>query len=193
MIPRSIVVNYLEQSFERKDVAIAYVYCSYKEQGDQTAVNLIASLLQQLVQRSPTFSNEIVLLYQNCFKKRTRPTLNEWSKLLRLEVRHFSKVFILIDALDECPEGNNIRKNFLDEILELQSSVQLFVTSRRCSTIEREFEKATRIEIHASDEDVRRYLGCRIEGEHLLKRHVEADPFLRKQIINTIAEKAKGM
>jgi len=99
----------------------------------------------------------------------------------------------LIDALDECPEGNNIRKNFLDEILELQSSVQLFVTSRRCSTIEREFEKATRIEIHASDEDVRRYLGCRIEGEHLLKRHVEADPFLRKQIINTIAEKAKGM
>ena len=46
---RSIVVDYLERSFEQEDVAIAYIYCSYKEQEDQTDVNLIASLLQQLV------------------------------------------------------------------------------------------------------------------------------------------------
>jgi len=185
-------VNYLERSLERKDVAIAYVYCSYKEQVDQTAANLIASLLQQLVHRRPTISNEIALLYQNCFRKRTRPTLSEWSKLLQSEVNHFSKVFILIDALDECPEGI-VREIFLDQILELQPSTQLFVTSRHCLTINREFESATRIEIYASDKDIRRYLGCRIEREHRLKRHVEADPLLRNQIINTIAEKAKGM
>ena len=47
---RSIVVEYLERSFEKNNVAIAYIYCSYKEQEDQTTVNLIASLLQQLVQ-----------------------------------------------------------------------------------------------------------------------------------------------
>src|SRR5436190_10435295 len=100
---RSIVVEYLERSFEKNNVAIAYIYCSYKEQEDQTDVNLIASLLQQLVQSNPIIFDEIASLYDDNIKKQKRPTLSEWSKLLQLEIRSLSKVFIIIDALDECP------------------------------------------------------------------------------------------
>jgi hypothetical protein len=149
-------VNYLEQYFDREDVAIAYIYCSYKEQEDQTAVNLITS---------PTISNEILLLYQKTFKKLMRPTLNEWSKLLQSEIRHFSKVFILVDAMDECSESNNIRENFLSEVQKLQPRVQLFVMSWHSATIKYEFEKATCLEIYTSGDDVRRYLECWIESK----------------------------
>src|SRR5205085_10842297 len=122
-----------------------------------------------------------------------RPTLGEWSKLLQSEVHRFSKVFIVIDALDECFEGDGSRWSFLAEIQKLHPSIHLLVTSRHISTIEHEFEKAACMEIHASDEDVRRYVEGRIEQERQLSRHVKADPALQETIINAIVEKAKGM
>jgi hypothetical protein len=186
-------VDYLERSFEREDVAITYAYCSYKEQEDQTVVNLIASLLQQLVRRKRVISDEIVSLYHHHLDKRTRPTLAEWSKLLQSEVRHLSKVFVIIDAFDEHLESNDTRYSFLAEIRKLQSSIHLLVTSRHIASIKREFEEAARVEIRASDIDIRRYLENRIKREHGLVRHVKVDSALQEAIINTIVKKAKGM
>jgi hypothetical protein len=34
-----------------QETGVAFIYCNYKEKEDQSAVNLIASLLQQLIQR----------------------------------------------------------------------------------------------------------------------------------------------
>lgn len=190
---RSIVVNHLEQRFVQDDVAVAYVYCSYKEQEGQTAVNLIASLLQQLIQRNPVISDDIVSLYRHHKQMQTCPTLDELSKLLQLEIRRLSKVFILIDALDECSESNSTRDSFVAEIRNLQPITHLLVTSRHISTIEREFEKAARVEIHATDEDIRKYVESRIKGDRQLIRQIQKDPALQGTIINTIIEKTKGM
>jgi len=190
---RSIVVDYLKHSIEREDVAIIYIYCSYKEKDDQTAANLVASLLQQLVQKSPVVSGEILSLYDHHTKNGTRPTLGELSRLLQLESQRFSKVFVLIDALDECSESSGIRTSLLTEIRKLPSSIHLLVTSRHSLTIEREFEKAGRLEIRASDEDIRRYLEYRIKTEHQLVRLVKTYPVLQENIISIVVEKAKGM
>ncbi|KAI9774337.1 MAG: hypothetical protein M1840_004231 [Geoglossum simile] len=189
----STVVDYLEQSFQKEDVAVAYVYCNYKEQGVQTAVNLIASLLQQVVQRNPVISEKIISTYQRYLGKKTRPPLDEWSDLLQIEARRFSKVLIAIDALDECPESNDTRATFLAEIRKLQPNIHLLVTSRHIPTIEREFGSAAHIEIRASDRDIRRYLESRIRGGSRLARNVEGDPALQELIVNAITERADGM
>jgi hypothetical protein len=122
-------VGYLERSFEGKNVAIAYIYCSYKEQRDQTVLNLIASLLKQLVQRNAVISEKIISLYENHIKKQTPLTLKECSNLIKLEAHRFSKVFMVIDALDECSKINGTRMSFLTEIRKLQPSIHLLVTS----------------------------------------------------------------
>ena len=122
-----------------------------------------------------------------------RPTLAECANLLQSEVRGFSKIFIVIDALDDCPESNGTRMSFLMEIRKLQPNIHLLVTSRYIPSIEREFEKAARLEICASDGDVRKYLECRIASEPQLVRHVKMDPTLQDTIINALVEKAKGM
>jgi ankyrin repeat domain-containing protein 50 len=186
-------VNYLERSFEGENVAIAYVYFSYKELEDQTDVNLIASLLQQLVQRKPFISDDVSSLYYHHIEKRTRPTLGEWCKLLNSEVNQLSKVFIVIDALDECSESNGTRDSFLAEVRKLQPAVHLFITSRHTGSIEHEFEKAAHLEIRANDADVRKYLEHRTANEPQLVRHIKKDPALRETIINSLVEKAKGM
>jgi hypothetical protein len=112
--------------------------------------------------------------------------------LLQYEVSSFSKVFVVIDALDECLENDGTRESLIAEIKKLQPSIHLLVTSRHIASIEREFEKAARLEILANDEDIRRYLGGRIERGRL-KLHIRADPTLKHVIVNTLVGNARGM
>ncbi|KIW35343.1 uncharacterized protein PV07_02044 [Cladophialophora immunda] len=189
----SIVVDFLERSFIREDVGIAYIYCSYKDQDNQTATNLIASLLQQLARRASVISENIKSLYEKHALNKARPSLDVFSSHLQSEVRRFSEVFIIIDALDECTEDNGTRRSFLDEIQKLQPNVHLLITSRHSATIQLGSESLTHIEIHASDRDIARYLENRIENAHRLVLHVRKDPSLENTIVRTISEKVKGM
>lgn len=176
-----------------KHVAIAYVYCNYKEHTNQTAVNLIASLLQQLVQSDAVVAEEITSLTHWHLQKRTRPTLAEWSKLLHVQIRRFAQVFIIIDALDEYSEESNTRDSFLNEIRMLQPYVHILITSRPISGVENELEGTTYLEIRATDGDVRTYLENRILREGRLKRLLRADLVLQDTIIGMIVENAEGM
>ena len=81
----------------------------------------------------------------------------------------------------------------MSELRALPSNTQLLVTSRHVPSIEAGLIEPQRLEIRASDKDVRIYLDDRIEREDRLKRHVRADPALRDLVIDSIAEKAQGM
>ncbi|KAI9777066.1 MAG: hypothetical protein M1839_009117 [Geoglossum umbratile] len=187
----SIIVDYLQQSCGQGNSAATCVYCSYGEQQDQTPTNLVASILQQLIQREGHVSSELMGVYQHHTAKQTRPTINECSKLLQAEVLGYSRVFVVVDALDECTEGT--RDSLLTELRGIHPTISLLVTSRHIPTIEREFGNVARLEIQANDGDIRLYLESRIKKEGRLKRHVAADPALRDTVINTILARAKGM
>ena len=180
----------MEQNI-KGNAAVAYIYCNYKEQ-NQTAINLVASLLQQLIQKQPKISEKIIAIYKRHSCKQTRPSLTEYLKLLQSEVYRFLKVFIVVDALDECLEREGVR-GFIPEVRKLPPHVNLLVTSRHIPAIEHEFEKAARLEIYASDDDVRSYAETRIEEQPQLIRHIKVDPTLRSLILDTIVKKASGM
>ena len=187
----STVVNYLEQNFIQTDVGIAYIFFNYKEQ-EQTFINLISSLLRQLMQQEGKIPEDIIGLHRSHSNKGTRPSVAEYSKLLQSKVMALSTVFIIVDALDECDEGKT-RVGFLAELRNLLPHIRLLVTSRPLVSIERSFEDDARLEIRAHDEDVKRYLRARIQKEPRLIQHVKADPTLEEQIITIITEKAQGM
>jgi hypothetical protein len=72
----------------------------------------------------------------------------------------YSRVFILIDALDECKVSHNCRKTFLSELFSLQAKcgANLFATSRFIPEISENFQASISLEIRASEHDVRRYV-----------------------------------
>jgi hypothetical protein len=72
----------------------------------------------------------------------------------------YSRVFIIVDALDECQVSDSCQERFLSEIFNLQAKCQasLFATSRFVPDIEEKFKESTRLEIKASNQDVQRYL-----------------------------------
>jgi hypothetical protein len=189
---RSVVINYLERTIQQENVGIAYIYCTHREQ-NQTAGNLVASLLKQLIQQRSAIPGNIRDLYKHHRSRQTRPSLSEYSRLLQAELRHFLKAFIVIDALDECSEESRIREHFLAEVQKLLPAVRLLVTSRHMPDIERKSEGAARLEICASDGDVKLYLESRIKSQHPLADYVETDPTLRSDILTTIIKRAHGM
>jgi len=90
-------------------------------------------------------------------------------------------------------KSNRIRERSLAEIRKLQQTIHLLITLRHIPAIVQEFEKAARVEIRASDQDVKRYLESRIESEGRLVRFVKSDPALQATIVSTIVQNAKGM
>jgi hypothetical protein len=157
----SIVVEELTTRFhDDKSIGIAYLYCNFRRKDEQKIGDLLASLLKQLVKYQHSLPGSVKTLY-DCHKdKRTRPSSDEISGVLQSVAAAYSRVFIIVDALDECQISDGCRQRFLSGLFNLQvkCGINLFTTSRPILSIEKELEGNTMLEIRASEEDVRRYL-----------------------------------
>lgn len=184
-------INHLTIRFQNDpDVGIAYLYCNFKRNDDQKPQYLLASLLKQLSQQRSSLPDAIHSLYFKHKEKRTRPSLDEISKMLHSVTNLYSRVFVIIDAIDECRVLDGCRKTFLTEIFNLQArtGANLFVTSRFIPEVTPKFEDSIIHEIRAHHDDVRKYLDGRIaqSGQKLLEVHSE-------EIKNKITESVDGM
>lgn len=133
-------------------------------------------------------------MYKKHADNDTRPTLDAVAEVLAKEIARYRIVYVVVDALDECPEARRIRlMERLQTIQDSQTGLHLLVTSRMYDSIARHFEGKPRLEIKASAEDVRAYVKGRITKGSRLERHVLKDPTLARDIENTVAEKAEKM
>jgi hypothetical protein len=161
----AIVIDDLTARFlHDQSIGIAYIYCNFRRQNEQNVEDLLASLLKQLSQGQPSLPESVGNLYDRHKSKRTRPSLDEISKALRTVAATYSRVFILVDALDECQVSNGCRTRFLKEIFHLQAicGANVFATSRFIPHISERFNGNMRLEIRACDQDVQKYLEGRI-------------------------------
>ncbi|OCK74234.1 hypothetical protein K432DRAFT_247154, partial [Lepidopterella palustris CBS 459.81] len=181
----SMVVDYLQRIFHGQEFAIAYIYCSFHEEQLQKPVNLVASLLRQLVENHGVISDKI----QSLFQRHKQPTLDELFDLLKSEVGRFSRVFVVIDALDESSEST--ANEFLERIRLLQPYIRLLLMSRPNFVIGNRLKNAVHGEVRTSDHDIQIYLQRRIENDSRLK-HLIGDS-LREEIVATIVREAQGM
>jgi hypothetical protein len=82
------------KKFEKsKAVGVVCIYCNYKEQYRQTAVNLVASVWRQLIQPQEQLPNTIRLSYNTHMDRGTSLTLFEISKELRSEIEKILQGF----------------------------------------------------------------------------------------------------
>ena len=122
---------------------------------------MLTSLLKQLAESQSSLLENIKDLYNRHRTKRTRPSLEEILSTLHSVVAKYLRVFIVVDALDECQASNGCRTRFLSEIFNLQGNI--FATSRINGEIAKIFSKATSLEIRARDDDIGIYLDERMQ------------------------------
>jgi NACHT domain len=163
----SIAVNHLETSFPDNKTGIAFLYCIYKRQENQSVDDLLASLLGQLAVWQSMVPKSIRELHDKHRKgKIPRLSQNEIREELCSIIKTYSRTFIVIDALDEC-KTDRIRNELLSEIYKLQegSDMRLMVTFRP-SVAPKRPSRVTEQEIRAHEEDIEEYLSGRMADLH---------------------------
>ena len=191
-IMSSIVIDHLRKTFRKDNFGVAFIYCRYKLRMEQSPQSVLSSLLRQLIQGQHLVSKEASTLYEAHKQNNSRPTLQEVGDLLEIEASRYSKVFIVLDALDECSDTDGARRDILSKIRDLQSkgAVNLAATSRLIPTIMHDFKDAVRLEIKASEADVRAY----IRGQfHRLPSCVTRSVSLQESIECEIVTAVDGM
>ena len=206
MIPcSSIVIESLQQMFVREDVSISFAYCDYKDRTNQTTVNLISSLVKQIVSQQQDMPVEVVNLYSAHGHGQSSLSLKNLLSLLSSFPCSFRKSFILIDALDEHftneDEENALQLTLLDELLKLQKQgsgfegYTLFFTSRENHVIQEHLAGSVRLDIRAADSDIESYVRSRIAdpSQFRFADKIKGDAEFANMIVNRLTEKAQGM
>lgn len=145
----------------------------------------------QLVSRKSVIMEELTEAYKKHSKEGTTPSLRECCRLVHAAIGCFPKIYLIIDAWDECAEGT--RDILFTEIRKMKPPISVLITSRHTSTNHYDQESALRLEIEADAVDVRQYLEERIKDSMALQAYFKNDKDLHDVIISGIADKAKGM
>ncbi|KAH0538232.1 hypothetical protein FGG08_005151 [Glutinoglossum americanum] len=188
----SIVIDHLCSKYRTDfSVGIAYLYCNFRQQHQQKPEDLLLSLLKQLAQKRMSVPESIKTLYEYHNRERTRPSFNEILEALESVAAQYSRVLIIVDALDECSVFDGGRQKFLSAIFNLQGIIgaNIFATSRINDNIAKLFEAALSLQIRARNEDVESYLDRQMS---LLQPDI-LDDALRGMIRGEVIRAVDGM
>jgi hypothetical protein len=185
-----MIVDHLGTQFTGKNIAVACIYLNHKEVDNQTPSRLLAGLWRQLV-----LDRDIGPIAENLYKqhreKGTAPSLEQVVDMLISSLKEFSKVFVIIDALDEYPEFE--RLILLRHLAAIGGNVNLMITSRPHISLEPfSFTDLETLDIQATPDDLQEYLKAQICTSRLFQ-HVEGLPELQEEIHAKIIGAADGM
>ncbi|KAK4901068.1 hypothetical protein LTR49_027331 [Elasticomyces elasticus] len=176
------------------EAGYAIFYFSFSDNQKQGLVDLLRSLVVQLAWKGPALSK-----LQQAYDKPNRTVLGleELEGILLSCFQSYEEVFLLIDALDECPQDGDVRQTMLECLAHLSRKapqVKIFATSRELLDIRQcmarlEAEPMT-IAARAVDDDIRKYTTTQLSRDHRLSR---LDQQTKALIEETISVKADGM
>ncbi|RSL54066.1 hypothetical protein CEP54_010073 [Fusarium duplospermum] len=190
----STLVNYLLGRQEHGDgnqarrIGVAFIYLDFKQPFE--LVHFVGSILRQLAANDPSALDSIHQLHNRCHNGLREPSLSEIREILHSIVPGFSRLFIIVDALDEGEQ--QLCHGLLSEIFDLQRDhgVNVFATSRHIPNIEKRFSGDRLLEIRASDEDVRNYVDSYMAK---LPGFVSRSPELQEEARSGIVKAVDGM
>lgn len=188
----SLVIDHLQQTSGQEKVAIMYIYCDHRRQEEQTPYNLTTSVTKQLLQQHGSIPDGILKLYEQHQEKGTRLGFEDVFQVMGPLMAHFSRLYLFVDALDELGGAGQIRQTLFRHLRPLQEThhFNLMTTSRYIPSLALEFHQPLYMDVKASPEDVRRYIGGHMSD---LPNCVKKDLGLQEAITIAIVDAVEGM
>ncbi|KAJ6529244.1 ankyrin repeat-containing domain protein [Mycena capillaripes] len=182
----SMVVDQLRAEYEEQSIGVACIYLDHKEAENQPPAELLFGLWRQLV-----IGKDVGSLAERIYRQHrgrgTTPSLNEASEVLRFCIENYTKVYIIVDAIDEYPEVP--RRVLVRHLARTGSTVYMMVTSRHNITPDDSFPSLETLDIRAMQEDIREYVDAQIDSSPRLSMHVRKHPSLREDIHTKISSR----
>jgi hypothetical protein len=184
--------------------SLAFFYFDFREDQKKDLRGLLSSLLVQLCHQSDSYCDTLLYFYSEHAKGFRRPSDDSLVGCLKdlLKLPGLAPVYIIIDALDECPNTSTTRSprtkvlNLIEELIKSQfSNLRICVTSRAESDIKGVLNPLNPRWISLHDErgqkkDIEDYIESVI-NTHPKNRQWKAEH--RQLVIDVLTEKADGM
>ena len=204
MPTRSAIIQDVEGMHAAGLATMAYYYFDFREVKKQDCDGLLSSLILQLSTESDSCYNILSQLYSDNNRGIRKPSIKALKKCLKdmLSLPGQGPIYIIIDALDECPNfpgRPSPREKVLDLIEDLVDlelpNVHLCVTSRPEIDIRMVLEPLTSLKISLHDEigqkeDIVEYIKSAVHSDRRMRKWREEDQNL---VIDTLSQYAEGM
>ncbi|KAL2075283.1 hypothetical protein VTL71DRAFT_226 [Oculimacula yallundae] len=196
----STVINYLKHEYQNDEVGLAYFFCDYKDPSKQDPSTVLRTLLNQLCSQNIAVYQNVQKFYKDQYKDDRVANLAPPSlDLVRSNFDHFLdssfvKVFIVIDAVDECHDRECIVKA-ISAIGDSVDHIKILVSSREDPLIYEEFKDFPNLKMRAThvSNDIESFVDATLNTRITSKKLKVKDDELRKLISDTLVLKAEGM
>ncbi|CAN9370155.1 unnamed protein product [Alternaria sp. RS040] len=192
-----------ERYHHDSEVGLTYLFCNFKRRDEQTLDSLLFALLAQLVEQQPELPKQVEDFYKEQQKTSSNRT-TVIAQTLELLAAGYKRIFVVLDALDECSTDDSCRTKLLSHIAKLSKlaktpgtesekavyHVNLLVTARPLRDIEWVYKDCPMLNIEANDADVRTYL---VENMSRLPGFVQKSTQLQEEIATRIIDSVQGM
>lgn len=171
----------------------AVFYFSFSDNQKQSYADLLSSLVVQLGWKEPGLSM-LVQAYEK--PNRSLPGLDDLEKILS-SFGSFDEVFVLLDALDECPEAEEARQSVLEGLERLSQrapNLRILATSRELNDVRDAMETlgadVMAIATLSVDADIHKWVSAELSCDRKLR---QLDLATKVLVEETISKKADGM
>jgi NACHT domain len=189
---------------EAETARLAYFYCDFRDKDKQSCRKLVISILSQLAAQSSSYCDLLSHLYSTHDHGKRKPSDGVLTQCLKkmLLLPTQGPVYLIIDALDECPNHTGMPTsreevlNLLQDLVDLHlPNVHICVTSRPEIDIQTALEPLTSlcISLHnqsGQTKDIMDYISSIVYLDKMMQRWREED---RSLVIETLTERADGM
>ena len=183
--------------------SIAFFYCDFREEEKMGLRGLISSLLSQLCHQSDPYCDMLSKFYSEHTKDMRPPSEDELAGCLKdLLKLPGAPVYIIVDALDECPNISSIPSprskvlNLLEDLIGSKfSNLYICVTSRPEADIKDVLDPLIFLCVSLHDQseqkkDIEEYIKSVI-NTHSTSRRWKAEH--KELVVDVLTEKADGM
>ncbi|KAJ8108074.1 hypothetical protein ONZ43_g6538 [Nemania bipapillata] len=176
--------------------AVVFFYFDFSQGQKRNHENMIRSLIKQLSQQLQYTSESLESLFSTCTNGNRQPTTEALQNCLKQMIEEFDQVFIILDALDECED----REDLIDSINEIigwsLQTLHFLATSRMEGEIADGLNVTEEQKLHIQsdliEEDIRAYIHARLQMDKKLRRW-QKDKKDQEIIVGTLMEKSDGM
>ena len=206
MSTSSAIINNVTTLREAGTASLAYFYFDFRDDDKKSRRNLLSSLLVQLSIGSDAFCDVLSryhVAHDNGARQASDKNMAQCLKEM-LTLPEQGPVYLIIDALDECPDTSGVpsaREQVLDLIKELvsleHSSLHICITSRPEVNISEAFGSLASQTVSLQDEigqrnDISDYVRSVVHsGLGTFMKQWRKDD--KEHVIETLSERADGM
>jgi len=187
----------MEYGSNMQAFAIAFYYFSFNDAEKQKVCNFLRPLLAQLAAQNHRIIAKVEALH-NCYRQ-GNPPIDVLKATLRSALELQGEVFLLVDALDECPSDGGVRQELCATLVDFSSwglsNLHILATSRREPDIEESLSKisdmtAISIQNNVVDTDVELHVKSQLANDMKLKKWPS---HIKEEIEVALVKGANGM